>query len=166
LRSGETARPAIAGNTTLGVIATNATLSKAQATKVAQMAQDGFARTIVPAHTPGDGDTIFALATGERSGEANVSRIGALPRDDVAGFSGGPEGGLPGSDALPLGGDSGLFRRSIRTSRARPNTVVVCELHRPPSSRCPSSFFSGQRLRSVARTMLPCAPRRLGMSST
>jgi len=81
LRSGETARPAIAGNTTLGVIATNATLSKAQATKVAQMAQDGFARTIVPAHTPGDGDTIFALATGERSGEANVSRIGAAAAD-------------------------------------------------------------------------------------
>jgi len=81
LRSGETTRPAIAGNTTLGVIATNATLSKAQATKVAQMAQDGFARTIVPAHTPGDGDTIFALATGERSGEANVSRIGAAAAD-------------------------------------------------------------------------------------
>ena len=81
LRSGETTRPAIGGNTTLGVIATNATLSKAQATKVAQMAQDGFARTIVPAHTPGDGDTIFALATGERSGEANVSRIGAAAAD-------------------------------------------------------------------------------------
>ena len=77
LRAGATFTARPGENTTLGVIATNATLSKAQATKVAQMAQDGFARTIVPAHTPGDGDTIFALATGERSGEANVSRIGA-----------------------------------------------------------------------------------------
>jgi L-aminopeptidase/D-esterase-like protein len=81
LRSGEAGRPAIAGNTTLGVVATNATLTKAQATKIAQMAQDGFARTIVPAHTPGDGDTIFALGTGERTGEPNVSRIGAAAAD-------------------------------------------------------------------------------------
>lgn len=84
LRSGETLRPAVAGNTTLGIVATNATVTKAQATKVAQMAQDGFARTIAPAHTPGDGDTIFALATGERRGEANVSRIGAAAAEVVS----------------------------------------------------------------------------------
>jgi len=68
-------------NTTLGVVATNAKLTKAQAKKVAQMAQDGFARAIVPSHTSGDGDTIFALATGTRDGEVSVDRIGALAAD-------------------------------------------------------------------------------------
>lgn len=51
-------------NTTIGVIAVNADLTKAEATKVAQMAQDGYARTIYPAHTLFDGDTIFAVSTG------------------------------------------------------------------------------------------------------
>ncbi|MFO1444888.1 P1 family peptidase [Bacillus sp. Bva_UNVM-123] len=51
-------------NTTIGVIAVNAELTKAEAKKVAQMAHDGFARTIYPAHTMYDGDTIFTLATG------------------------------------------------------------------------------------------------------
>jgi L-aminopeptidase/D-esterase-like protein len=71
-------------NTTIGVVATNAALDKAQARKVAQMAQDGFARAIVPAHTPLDGDTIFALATGGLPGEANVVTIGALAADVMA----------------------------------------------------------------------------------
>jgi len=84
LRAGEAWRPSIGGNTTLGIVATNATLSKAQASKVAQMAQDGLARAIVPAHTTGDGDTIFAIATGERTGEPNVSRIGAAAADVVS----------------------------------------------------------------------------------
>lgn len=51
-------------NTTIGVIAVNANLTKAEAKKVAQMAQDGYARTIYPSHTMNDGDTIFAAATG------------------------------------------------------------------------------------------------------
>jgi L-aminopeptidase/D-esterase-like protein len=51
-------------NTTIGVVAVNAQLTKAEATKVAQMAQDGYARTIFPAHTMFDGDTIFVAATG------------------------------------------------------------------------------------------------------
>ncbi|HSD41493.1 MAG TPA: P1 family peptidase [Burkholderiales bacterium] len=68
-------------HTTIGVVATNAMLDKAQARKVAQMAQDGFARTIVPAHTPLDGDTIFALATGGLPGEADTMTIGALAAD-------------------------------------------------------------------------------------
>jgi L-aminopeptidase/D-esterase-like protein len=71
-------------NTTIGVVATNAILDKAQARKVAQMAQDGFARTIVPAHTPLDGDTIFALATGSLPNEADVMTIGALGADVMA----------------------------------------------------------------------------------
>ena len=45
------------------------------------MAHDGYARTIVPVHTPADGDTIFALATATRSGDADVLRIGALAAD-------------------------------------------------------------------------------------
>jgi L-aminopeptidase/D-esterase-like protein len=54
------------GNTTLAVVATNAYLNKEGANKMAQMAHDGLARTIRPAHTMFDGDTIFALATGKR----------------------------------------------------------------------------------------------------
>jgi L-aminopeptidase/D-esterase-like protein len=53
-------------NTTLAVVATDAYLTKAGANKVAQMAHDGLARTIRPVHTMLDGDTVFALATGER----------------------------------------------------------------------------------------------------
>jgi L-aminopeptidase/D-esterase-like protein len=71
-------------NTTIAVVATNAVLTKAQAQKVAQMAHDGLARAISPAHTPFDGDTIFALATGTHSGEANLSLIGALAAEVMA----------------------------------------------------------------------------------
>jgi L-aminopeptidase/D-esterase-like protein len=85
LRAGVGRQPARPGeNTTLAVVATNARLTKAQATKVAQMAHDGYARAIAPAHTPGDGDTIFALATGALAGEADVLAIGALAADVVA----------------------------------------------------------------------------------
>ncbi len=69
-------------NTVIAVVATNARLSKAQATKVAQMAQDGLARTIRPAHTMLDGDTIFALATGQI--HADVSLVGAFAAEVLA----------------------------------------------------------------------------------
>lgn len=68
-----------AGNTTIGVITTNAVLTKAQATKIAQNAHDGLARTIMPVHTAIDGDTIFTLATGQMA--ADVSLIGILARE-------------------------------------------------------------------------------------
>jgi len=85
LTSGALKQPARLGeNTTLGVVATNATLTKTQATKVAEMAHDGFARAIYPSHTMGDGDTIFALATGTLSAQADVSRVGALAAQVVA----------------------------------------------------------------------------------
>jgi L-aminopeptidase/D-esterase-like protein len=64
------------GNTTIGAIITNAGLSKAQATKVASMAHDGYARTMRPAHTLLDGDTIFTLAVGDVA--ADISAVGAL----------------------------------------------------------------------------------------
>ena len=66
------------------VVATNASLTKAEATKVAQMAQDGLARTIYPAHTTRDGDTVFSLATGVWTGTADVTVIGALAADVMA----------------------------------------------------------------------------------
>jgi len=69
-------------NTTIGVIATNARLTKAETTKVAMMAQDGYARTISPAHTMFDGDTIFCMATGEV--EAGVNVVGAIAAEVMA----------------------------------------------------------------------------------
>lgn len=87
-------------NTVIGVVATNATLTKAQATKVAQMAHDGLARTVRPAHTMLDGDTIFALATGEK--KADPSTVGALAAEAMAEAIlravqlAAPAGGLPG----------------------------------------------------------------------
>lgn len=63
-------------NTTIGVVAVNADLTKAEAAKVAQMAQDGYARTIYPSHTMYDGDTIFAVATGGEKFHVDV--IGAV----------------------------------------------------------------------------------------
>jgi L-aminopeptidase/D-esterase-like protein len=70
------------GNTVIGIVATNASLTKTQATKVAQMAHDGLARTIRPAHTMLDGDTIFALSTGTK--KADVSSIGAFAAEAMA----------------------------------------------------------------------------------
>jgi len=90
LRSGVTlawmkknqARAVVKSNTVIGVIATNAKLTKAEATKVAQMAQDGLAQAIRPAHTMQDGDTIFALATGEI--KADVSVVGTFAAEALA----------------------------------------------------------------------------------
>jgi L-aminopeptidase/D-esterase-like protein len=70
-------------NTVIGVVATNAALSKEAANKVAQMAHDGLARAVRPAHTMLDGDTIFALATGS-AGPANVTVIGAFAAEVTA----------------------------------------------------------------------------------
>jgi len=71
-------------NTTLGIVATNARLTKDQATKVAQMAHDGYARAINPTHTPADGDTIFALATGALAARVEEGAVGALAADVIA----------------------------------------------------------------------------------
>jgi L-aminopeptidase/D-esterase-like protein len=71
-------------NTTIGVVATNARLTKPQALKIVEMAHDGLARTIVPSHSPSDGDTPFALATGELTHDVNVGAVGALAAEAVA----------------------------------------------------------------------------------
>jgi L-aminopeptidase/D-esterase-like protein len=66
------------GATTIGVVATDALLTKAQANKLATMAHDGLARTIDPVHTMSDGDTLFALATGRASRSLHLTLLGAL----------------------------------------------------------------------------------------
>ncbi len=77
-------------NTTLGVIACNADLTTVECKRVAMMAQDGIARGVRPAHTPYDGDTVFALAGGEvqlspnRQRAAHVGRIGSAAADCLA----------------------------------------------------------------------------------
>jgi len=84
LAGGEAAGRSPGENTTIGVVATNAVLSKAQATKVAQMAHDGLARTINPVHTPWDGDTLFCLSTGSQAlGESELS-VGVLAAEVTA----------------------------------------------------------------------------------
>jgi len=84
LRSGVAQKTPVGENSTIGVVVTNARLTKAQATKIAQMAHDGLARAISPIHTMYDGDTIFALATGTLAAEADPSTVGALAADVVA----------------------------------------------------------------------------------
>jgi L-aminopeptidase/D-esterase-like protein len=72
-------------NTTLAVVATDAVLSKEEANKVAQMAHDGLAQTIRPAHNFFEGDTVFALATGRRTeAKVNVSVVGAVAAEVLA----------------------------------------------------------------------------------
>lgn len=69
-------------NTTIGVVASNANLTKTQLKKVAEMSHDGLARTIYPVHTMHDGDTIFAAATGEVDMPTDV--VGALSAEVLA----------------------------------------------------------------------------------
>ncbi len=69
-------------NTVIGVVATNARLTKEEVNKVAQMAHNGLARTIRPAHTLFDGDTIFALALGKKKADLNL--VGAYAAEVVA----------------------------------------------------------------------------------
>ena len=105
LREGVSNGPQGGANTTIGVVATNATLTKPEATKVAQMAQDGLARTIYPAHTPSDGDTVFSLAVGTFSGSASVSTIGALAADVMAEAIVRAVRAATGIPGLPAAGD-------------------------------------------------------------
>ncbi len=72
------------GATVIGVVATDVALTKAQAKRLATMAHDGLARTIRPAHTPADGDTLFALSTGQSSAPVDLLTLGAMAADVVA----------------------------------------------------------------------------------
>lgn len=79
---GQTVLGLMGGNTTLVVVATNAALDKAALNTLATMAHDGLARAIRPVHTTLDGDTVFALSTGDAKG--NLTAIGAAAADAVA----------------------------------------------------------------------------------
>jgi L-aminopeptidase/D-esterase-like protein len=112
LRAGATQTKPIGENSTIGVVATNARLTKTQAAKMAQMAHDGLARSISPVHSLSDGDTLFALATGSLAGaaEPDVSRIGALAAEAVA-------------DAV---------LRAVRAAKGLPGLPAARDLHAPP----------------------------------
>jgi L-aminopeptidase/D-esterase-like protein len=71
-------------NTTIGVVATNAALTKAQANFLARVSHDGLALTIRPCHTTRDGDTLFAMATGEVSSDIDLVGLGAAAVEVVA----------------------------------------------------------------------------------
>ncbi|MFY7859761.1 MAG: P1 family peptidase, partial [Limnohabitans sp.] len=77
-------RPLSGTNTTIGVVATNATLNKAQAKRLAMSAHDGLARSIRPAHTPLDGDTLFAMATGSEPSPADVMLLSVMAAEATA----------------------------------------------------------------------------------
>ena len=84
LRSGAIQKPRGGQNTTLAVVATNAKLTDAQATRFAAMGQVGLGRAIVPANTMVDGDIVFSLATGTHAAPADLSVAGALAADVTA----------------------------------------------------------------------------------
>jgi L-aminopeptidase/D-esterase-like protein len=75
-------------NTTIAVVATDATLSRVEARRFAIMARDGMARAIRPAHTPFDGDTVFALATGKKAlpeqRQVALTELGSVAADTLA----------------------------------------------------------------------------------
>jgi L-aminopeptidase/D-esterase-like protein len=71
-------------NTTIGVIATNATLNKSQAKRLAMSAHDGLARSVRPAHTPYDGDTLFALATCEVNNAPDIMLLNVMAAEATA----------------------------------------------------------------------------------
>lgn len=85
LLKGEPPKPLLAGtNTTIGVIATDAPITKAQASRLATMAHDGLARTINPVHTMSDGDTLFALGTGRAKKSPGMMVLGTMAAEATA----------------------------------------------------------------------------------
>lgn len=86
-------------NTTIGVVATDARLTKTETARVAQMAHNGYAKSISPVHTEYDGDAIFALSCGEKKGDVNAIGYGAAQAMAMAVIQAvkhaQPAGGLP-----------------------------------------------------------------------
>ena len=77
-------KPQAGSNTTIGVVATDAVLTKPQAHRLAQVAHDGLARSIRPVHTPMDGDTLFALGTGTSGKAADMMLLSTLAAEVTA----------------------------------------------------------------------------------
>jgi L-aminopeptidase/D-esterase-like protein len=71
-------------NTTIGMVATNANLTKSQVKRLAMSAHDGLARTVRPAHTPLDGDTMFALSTGAKIGSPDIMLLNVMAAEATA----------------------------------------------------------------------------------
>ena len=96
------------GNTTLGVIASNAILTKSDVHRVAVQAHDGMARAISPVHTSFDGDTVFAIASGRV--EARVDLVAFLAEEALAGairagvLAAEPVAGIPAARRAAQGG--------------------------------------------------------------
>jgi len=113
-------------NTVIGIVAANADLNKEQVSKVAQMAHDGLARTIRPAHTMVDGDTLFALAVGGQ--EADVNIIGAYAAEAIARaiiravLAAQPVGGLPAASSYRRLPEGSLL---IREKRAQDVQALI-----------------------------------------
>jgi len=106
--------PAPGAHTTIAIVATNAKLTKVQASRVALMADDGLARAINPAHTPADGDTVFALATGRWDGQADVLTIGALAAEALSEAIVRAATQATGSGGLPSARDLGTVPTRFR----------------------------------------------------
>jgi L-aminopeptidase/D-esterase-like protein len=98
-------------NTTIGIVVTNAKLTKVQAQKMAQMAHDGYARAISPVHTPGDGDSIFSLATGTWDGQVNYGTVGSLAAEAMADAIVRAATQASASNGLPAARDLGTIPR-------------------------------------------------------
>lgn len=110
LLAGDLPRPLLAGtNTTIGVVATDAVLTKVQANRLATVAHDGLARAINPVHTMSDGDTLFALATGR------------VPLGDAA----------PGMTVLGTMAAEVVARATVRAVRAARSIEGAAGLHFP-----------------------------------
>jgi L-aminopeptidase/D-esterase-like protein len=85
LLRGDEAKPMLAGsNTTIGIIATDAVITKVQACRLATMGHDGLARTINPVHTPADGDALFALGTGASGRTLGMMTLGTMAAEACA----------------------------------------------------------------------------------
>lgn len=111
-------RFATRSNTVIGVVATDAALTKEEANLVARMANDGIARSVRPAHTQLDGDTIFALSTGTKKVDANI--VGAIAAEAVAQavvravLTAESSGGLPAARDLAPQAEGGQHVPKVR----------------------------------------------------
>jgi L-aminopeptidase/D-esterase-like protein len=101
-------------NTTLALVATNATLTKTEINRVALMADDGLARAINPVHTSGDGDTVFSVATARWQGRTTASEVGALAADVLAEAIVRAAAKATASGGLPAARDLGTVPARLR----------------------------------------------------
>ncbi|MBS0317760.1 MAG: P1 family peptidase [Proteobacteria bacterium] len=122
LRGAQPELPRIGTNTTIGVIATDALITKTQAKRLAQLAHDGLARAINPVHTPFDGDTLFALGTGAAGKRFDMTLLGVMAAEATARAVVravlAARGIRVGTLTLPAAADLGAVRRRPRPARA------------------------------------------------